>query len=497
MTTDRLATSARTLLVGHVVALCAVSSVFAAPQQESTPQTETAPQQETASRSESGYPAPDCRATAAGTERSRGAAQWAAGSDRADAEQWESLAAARFMAGDVRGALDAWNRVDQPRVRCVNVEGLVRTPRAVVIDYVDASSGGVLTAGDFTRMQHRLDELPIASRSRLRYDPAGDGATTITPIIAERNVIPQGLQSWGVVGVRSAFMQEVRVGIAGPAGRGEVWTPSYRWGENRPRLMLRLDAPSPGRLPGLVHVQTFIERQTYSYEGLGDNTFQQARQRIGVSMSDWVTSWLRWEAGTAFDRIETNYLAFEGSLNARAFDDRFAAILTGGRWLGDGDRPPVSTTELVAMVRSTTKDDVPMLTGIVGMARASDSAPLALWPAVSSGDGRNGLLRAHPLRRDSVITDEVFGRHLFFSTTEFEYPFHTRVGQVGVAAFVDMAQSSQRLVRRFSSPFHVDVGTGIRFDASGTGKVRLDIGYGIRDGHVRLSAGYAIPWATR
>jgi hypothetical protein len=214
-------------------------------------------------------------------------------------------------------------------------------------------------------------------------------------------------------------------------------------------------------------------------------------------MSDWATSWLRWEAGTAFDRIETNYLALEGSLNARAFDDRFAVILTAGRWLSGSERPSTSTVELVASMRSTTKDDVPIITGIVGVARAADSAPLALWPAVSSGDGRNGLLRAHPLRRDSVITDEVFGRHLVFSTTEFEYPFQTRVGQVGVVAFVDMAQSSRRLVRRFSSPFHVDVGTGIRFDASGTGKVRLDIGYGIRDGHVRLSAGYAIPWARR
>jgi hypothetical protein len=346
-------------------------------------------------------------------------------------------------------------------------------------------------------MQHRLDELPIASGSRLRYDPVTGGVTTITPIVPERSLIPQGIQSWGVVGIRSAFLQEVRVDVAGPAGRGEVWSPSYRWNENRRRVMLRLDAPSPGRLPGVVRLQTFVERQSYRYEGLGDDIFRQSRQRVGVSLSDWVTSWLRWEGGTAFDRIETSYLALEGSLNARAFDDRFAVILTAGRWLGDGDSPSFSTTELVATMRSTKHDDEPVLTGIVGVARAADSAPLALWPAVSSGDGRNGLLRAHPLRRDSVITDEMFGRHLVFATTEFEYPLQTRVGQVGLATFVDIAQSSRRLVRPLSSPFHVDVGTGIRFSGSGTGKVRLDIGYGIRDGRVRLSAGYAVPWGRR
>ena len=485
MTTVRLATVARRVFAGHVVALGLVSSAFAGPQQE------------TASPIGGSGVAPDCRASVTESERWREAPQWLDRAERTETDQWESLAAARFMAGDVRGALDAWNRVGQPRVRCLNVEGLVRTPRSVVIGYVDTSAGDVLTAGAFTRMQHRLDELPIASRSSLRYDPVVGGGTTITPIVTERGLMPQGLQSWGVVGVRAAFLQEVRVNVAGPTGRGEVWTPSYRWGENRPRLMLRLDAPSPGGLPGVIRFQTFVERQTYQYEGLGDNAFRQARQRVGVSISDWATSWLRWEGGTAFDRIETNYVALEGSLNARAFDDRFAVIVTAGRWLGGDERPAVWSTELVSTMRSTTRDDVPMLTVTAGVARTSDSAPLALWPAVSSGDGRNGLLRAHPLRRDSVITDEVFGRHLVFGTTEFEYPFQTRVGQVGVAVFVDMAQSSRRLVRTLSSPFHVDVGTGVRFDASGTGKVRLDFGYGLRDGHVRLSAGYAVPWGRR
>ena len=140
---------------------------------------------------------------------------------------------------------------------------------------------------------------------------------------------------------------------------------------------------------------------------------------------------------------------------------------------------------------------MPVLTTQLGVARASDSSPLAVWPGSSSGEGRNSLLRAHPLRRDSIITGEVFGRNLIFTTTEFEYPFHTRVGQVGVAGFIDAARASRRLVPTSSSPFHVDVGTGVRFNASSTGKVRLDVGYGLRDGHVRLSAGYAVPWGRR
>jgi hypothetical protein len=346
-------------------------------------------------------------------------------------------------------------------------------------------------------MARRLDELPVASRTRLRYDPVAGGAATVTPIVAERDVIPQGLQSWGAVAVRSIFLQEIRVDVSGAAGRGEVWSPSFRWNGNRPRAMVRLDAPAPGRLPGIVRLQGFLESQTYHSAPLGDSTLRQSRQRVAVGLSDWLTSWLRWEGSTAFDRIDTtSYLALEGSLNARALDDKIAVILTAGRWVGTGDRDPLSSGELVVALRSTTKDDAPVVTSLMGVAAVADRSPLALWPAVSSGDGRNSLLRAHPLRRGSVISGDVFGRHLVFASTELEYPFHTRVGPVGVVGFVDTARASRR-VDSTASPVHVDVGTGVRFNASGTGKVRLDVGYGIRDGHVRLSAGYTVPWGRR
>jgi len=261
--------------------------------------------------------------------------------------------------------------------------------------------------------------------------------------------------------------------------------------------MLRLDAPAPGRLPGIVRFQTFLESQTYRYPVLSDEIVRQPRQRVGAALSDWVTSWLRWEAGAAFDRIDTGpHLALEGSLNARALGDRFAVILTAGRWSGSAERASFTNSELVATARSTTKQDVPLFTTLVGVARAADSSPLAIWPGASSGEGRNALLRAHPLRRDSIITGEAFGRELVFTTTEYEYPFHTRVGTVGVVGFIDAARASRRLDSA-SSPVHVDVGTGVRFGASGTGKVRLDVGYGVRDRHVRLSAGYVVPWGRR
>ncbi len=437
-------------------------------------------------------PAVDCRAEKTEAERVRSEAPVAT---REDGRQ--VLARERFITGDVHGALDIWNDVGQPRVQCINVDGLVRTRRSVVIDHLDMTSGELLTSEKLERMERRLDELPITSRSRVRYDPMSSGSATVTAIVAERNVVPRGLNALGAVGARAIFLQEIRVDVAGPTGRGEVWSPAYRVSRNRPRVMLRLQAPAPGKLPGILRLQTFLERQTYQYETLGDGVFSERRQRVGAALSDWVTSWLRWEGGAAFDRIaEVPYVAVEGSVNARALGDRLAVILTAGRWAATDRGAPFSNGELVATVRSTARQDVPVFTTLIGVASATDSASLAIWPGASSGEGRGAFLRAHPLRRSSVITGDVFGRQLVFTTSEYEHPISTRVGRVGIAGFIDAARASRRLDPG-TSTFHVDVGGGVRYNASSAGKVRLDVGYGVRDGRVRISAGYVLPWGMR
>lgn len=438
-------------------------------------------------------PATDCRDIATAAQDPAKTGVDVSPGDRAAIDQ---QARAQYLRGDVKGALDTWNRIAEPRVRCVDVDGVVRTRRDAVIEYLGTESGEVFTAEALARIDRRLNELSFTSGARTHFDPAGDGTTTIIPIVKERSRFPDDRYAWGGVALRAAFTQDIRVPIVSPAGHGEVWTPSYRWSANRPRAMLRLDAPAPGRLPGMVSAEAMVERQTYRFTELGGE-FRQSRYRLGGALSDWVTSWLRWEGGAAFDRIGTiPRLALEGSLNARAFGDRLAVIASAGQWFGSSAARRFGTSELVATLRSTATPDVPVFTTLVGIARSTDAAPLAAWPAASSTEGRGAFLRAHPLRSDSVVTGEVFGRTLLFSTTEYQYPFRTRFGMMAVAGFVDAARASRRLNPN-ASPYHIDVGTGVRVNTRGAGTIRVDVGYGLRDGHVRLSAGYAVPWGTR
>ena len=233
----------------------------------------------------------------------------------------EATARARYLRGDLGGALDALNQLDEPRVRCLNVDGLLRTDRRVVIDYLGTRAGEVFTAEALARLTRRLADLSFVSATRLRFDPAPDGTTTITPIAMERSLLPKALDGAMSCSV-PRFSRICACGSSIP--RAAAMCGHRRCGQpNRPRARLRFTAPAPGWLPGLLNAEALAERQSYAYPSLGSDR-RETRYRIGGALSDWVTSWLRWEGGTAFDRIDSgSRMALEGSLNARALGDRW------------------------------------------------------------------------------------------------------------------------------------------------------------------------------
>jgi hypothetical protein len=411
-------------------------------------------------------------------------------------QMWRSIANARFLTGDVKGALDALNQIDEPRVGTIKIEGLVRTDRKLVTEYLGLETGELFTAEKLSRLDRRINELPAVSHGKVRYDPI-DGRAIVRPVVYERDFMPSGLMGWSPVGAVAVVQQEIKVDISDAMGWGEVWSPSLRVAKNRPRAVLRLSAPAPGRLPGIIRFETLAERQTYESPALG-GVFRENRFRTGVALSDWLTSWLRWEGGSAVDHVGSKtYLALEGNLNVRTLGDRLALIMTGGQWYAAAERDSFTSKEFVANFRSTPEVGTPLFTTVAGVASTSAMAPLAIWPAASSGTGRGILLRAHPLQRDGIAVSEVLGRRVWFMSSEYVHPVTTPFGGLGIAGFVDVAQAMKTL-NSTTSPLHVDVGAGVRATVTRSGnKVRLDLGYGLRDGRLRLSAGYVVPWGTR
>jgi outer membrane translocation and assembly module TamA len=123
-------------------------------------------------------------------------------------------------------------------------------------------------------------------------------------------------------------------------------------------------------------------------------------------------------------------------------------------------------------------------------------APLALWPGAGTGQGRTGLLRAHPLLESGVLTGPVFGREVANGTFEYVQPVARPRGVgISIAGFVDAAKAWRRLGGLDTSRLFVDAGLGLRMRAPGSGgAIRIDVAHGLRGGGTTLSASWGAAW---
>jgi hypothetical protein len=323
---------------------------------------------------------------------------------------------------------------------------------------------------------------------------------SVTAAVNERRVVPSTFLDWTSVAVNAAITKTIRVDIAAPFSQGELWEPSFRWPRERRRVALDLALPVPGGWPGLLHVETFWERQTYARLLSTTDRSEEMRRRIGASYSDWMVGNVRLEVGAAADRFDRQrYLALFAGGTTRLWRDHLALHVRTERWLSPGsDTSAHQTVDAVVDWRSTTRKEQPKWTARVGGAVASRNAPLALWPGAGSSS-RSALLRGRRLITQHVVSGEVLGRRVMFASVERQHPvWRAPHGLVSVAGFVDAAKAWRRLDEQPDSRLHVDVGVGLRLAQSGDGsQIRVDWGVGVRDGRMRVSAGYVVPWGRR
>src|SRR5512134_1972903 len=99
-------------------------------------------------------------------------AQRAVALDPDDQHAWRILATATFLDGNPGAALDAWNRIGEPRVDLVDVKGLDRTRYEVIANAVAIAPQAILTAAALERARRRLEDVPSVQTSRVLYRPA-------------------------------------------------------------------------------------------------------------------------------------------------------------------------------------------------------------------------------------------------------------------------------------------------------------------------------------
>jgi hypothetical protein len=411
-------------------------------------------------------------------------AQRALAADPHDEHAARTLATSLFLTGNAAGALDAWNKVGEPTIDLIDIQGLERMRFAVAARTLGLSPRARLTSSALVRAARRLDALPAVMGSRVTYSPREDGLAEVRAAVIERPVLPTTMVSAAATALRLLTDRELRVDSASPTGGGELWHAAWRWWEERPRLSFGVNAPAP--FGGTWGVTASDERQTF---GAGATMFEEHTRRAAVTAGDWATRSIAWEISTGVERWPAGRAAFfAAGLQYRTAGNHLALEGRAGGWAGT---PRAWLASWSAEWRSRPVHQGQVWLGRVGTDASGDGAPRSTWPGAGTGQGRDQLLRAHPLLHDGVIRDAVFGRGLVHATGEWRRwgrPV-AKVLRIAPALFLDVARAYD------APPFaddraHADAGVGIRIAIPGSGVLRADLARGLRDGQTALSFGW-------
>ena len=198
----------------------------------------------------------------------------ATAADGQDVYAWKLLATSRFVEGDRIGALAAWNRVGEPRLDLVRIDGLTRTRHRVVERLLSVDAGEVLTEARFARARRRLSELPAARTTRLDYVPVRSGLAELRGAVDERPLLATDRLSLAAMGIAALATREVRLTTGSVVGGGEQLFAAWRFWPRRPYIAGGISAPAPWG--GVWNVLAYSGRQAFTSDAADSRAHRRA-----------------------------------------------------------------------------------------------------------------------------------------------------------------------------------------------------------------------------
>ncbi len=403
---------------------------------------------------------------------------------------WKILATASYLRHDDLAALDAWNRIGEPKVSLVEVAGLGRMRYDVVADAIDVPLKSVLTSHAVALAERRVRDIPAVAAARVSFHPDEPGRVQIDAAVVERDRAPWGYAAWAGMGFDALTARQVSASFSSLTGGGESAGLTWRWWERRPMIAGFLAAPAPRALGGGVwRLDAVHETQTF-----GPAAIAETRARVAMTLGPWTTERTRLFGTAAVERWNdrTGDVALGFGIEHWAAGARVRVSATATQAIG---RNQFSSAAAEAAVRSKPAFDGFVMTGVAGYRAASAASPFSVWPGADTGQTSDVLLRAHPLLEDGVVTSGAFGRRLAFASAEAQrWTGFARVPvRIAPAAFVDLARATNGMDP--GSDLQVDAGAGARVAIPGArGVMRIDVAHGLRDGRTVLSAGWDVRW---
>jgi hypothetical protein len=220
------------------------------------------------------------------------------------------------------------------------------------------------------------------------------------------------------------------------------------------------------------------------------STVEERRVHAGFHASNWTRDGFRWQAALGVDRwngIARPAVSMRAGGEQRFGLDRASVGIEAESWLGG-----VRTWTMAARSewRSRVHNEGAVLIARAGEEIAPRTAPLALWSGAGTGQGRDALLRAHPLLHEGIVSG-VFGPALTYAGMEWRRWVQAagKPLRIAPAAFVDLARASGGLFNS-ASGWHADTGAGLRIAIPGSGVLRIDAARGLVDHRTAVSIGW-------
>ena len=418
--------------------------------------------------------------------------------DPTDPETWRLLGASLYLADEPRPALAAWNRIDEPRLDRVQIDGLVRTRADIATAVMGLRPRDPLTTEALGLAERRLEQLPTAAGGTLTYLPRAGGRADVVAVVGESGLMEPRLVLALRLGAELVGKHEGRLRINSPTGRGEALEIGGRFDAGRPSAWMLLETPRLGGLPGVVSLGALWDRQSYQLTGsTGVEPLVETRRRGALGWSHWLTSSLRLGLTVGAERFDGqgSYVSLRGDADRRFFADRAALEADAGSWTGVRGAPGFGEFGATAAFRSSVRPRRWSFAARFDGRRATGLAPLAVRPSAGTGTSRSFLLRGSRLVTDGIVVGEAFGRGLLHGTAEVEIEVARRLlVRLGIAAFTDWAKPWDTSPGSGPGPGVFALGAGVRIHASRTAAFRFDVAKRPGRPGLLVSAGVIPPW---
>jgi tetratricopeptide (TPR) repeat protein len=416
------------------------------------------------------------------------------------------LATALFLRGRPDAALRQWNRLQQPIVQNVLIEGNQRVDPRWVRREVTVTEGDLLKPSHLDGTRLRLDETGLFQSVTVRPVPLGEGKADLGVAVVERHGLWDYWLEFAARSAVYAVSKKVRLRYYNLMNTGVTVGVEYKWESTQPRLQGNVYWTRPAGLPFNFYLDGVTARPTYQLaesftlrtRGLAAGIRRALDARTVAQVG--LRARHRTFDVSRFDAPDGDINGFDAGIERRWIDRRRQRLQSAiyffqaAEELGSDFVYPRGLA-IVRYYGTVAGDDDGEMPGAVFATQVQWGAggtgmPLDDMFAPGTSSEADLPTRAHRQKKSGVLGNTPIGRNVVLANVEWRQRLlKHRLVQGGIVLFYDGARIGDTAQGPSVETLH-DAGFGLRLRVKRSPVLRLDFGWSLTgDGKNALTAG--------